>query len=59
MFPVTRRHAQSRLVLVTDLSASQQAVVGDVPLEVLFVMKFMQGAKLIIMEALQGELVWP
>lgn len=35
--PVTRRHTQSLLVLVTDFSELQQAAVGDVPLALLLV----------------------
>ena len=56
--PVTMRHRQSILELVRDFRALQQAEVGEVPLVLLFVTKFMQGVKLAIIEALQGVLTW-
>lgn len=57
--PVTKRQKQSMPELVTDLSESQQSEVGDVPLEVLFVRKFMHGVKLESIEALHGVLICP
>lgn len=57
--PVTMRHKQSLLVLVRAFSELQQSAVGEVPLELLLVRKLMQGDKLEIAEALQGEPTWP
>lgn len=57
--PVTMRHMQSMLVLVRDLSALQQSAVGEVPLPLLLVTKFMQGVKLEIIEAEHEVLICP
>lgn len=57
--PVTMRHKQSMLELVRVFKALQQAEVGEVPLELLLVTKFMQGVKLAIVDGLQGVLIWP
>lgn len=57
--PVTMRHMQSMPELVRVFNALQQSEVGEVPLVVLLVTKFMQGVKLAIMEGLQGVLIWP
>lgn len=56
---VTMRHKQSMPPLVRDLRALQHSVVGDVPLELLFVRKPMQGVKRVLsVEALHGVLIW-
>lgn len=57
--PVTMRHMQSMLVLVRDLSALQQSAVGEVPLPLPLVTKFMQGVKLEIIEAEHEVLICP
>lgn len=57
--PVTIKQKQSLLVLVRAFSELQQSAVGEVPLELLLVRKLMQGLKLEIAEALQGEPTWP
>ena len=56
-FPFTMRHIQSIPPFVRDLSELQQSAVGDVPLLLLFVRKFMQGDIEFIMEALHGVLI--
>lgn len=56
--PVVMRHRQSIPVPVKVLRALQQSEVGEVPLALLFVTKFMQGLKLEIIVALQGVLIW-
>lgn len=53
--PVTRRQKQSLLVLVMDFSELQQSLVGNVALALLLVRKLMQGEKLAIVLAVQGE----
>ncbi|KAL7000076.1 hypothetical protein U1Q18_001226 [Sarracenia purpurea var. burkii] len=55
-FPVTIRQTQSMLLLMRDVIESQQPAVGEAPLLLLPVMKFMQGVKVLIMEAVQGKL---
>lgn len=47
------------LVLVRDLSALQQSAVGEVPLPLPLVTKFMQGVKLEIIEAEHEVLICP
>lgn len=56
-FPVTTRHKQSVPLPVRVLSELQQSEVGEVPLALLLVRKFMQGVRLVIIEALQGVLI--
>lgn len=57
--PVKSRHKQSMPEPVADLSELQQSADGDVPLELLFVRKFMHGVKLESIEALHGVLICP
>jgi len=53
--PVTMRHTQSMPVLVRDLMELQHSEVGEVPLALLFVRKFIQGLNtLFIIDALHG-----
>ena len=59
MFPVRMRHKQSMPPLVRDFRELQQSAVGEVPLALLFVTKFMHGLKLEIIEALHGLLICP
>lgn len=54
---VRRRHAQSTLLPNRDLSEPQHWVVGEVPLPVLPVMKFMHGVKLVIIDAVHGVVI--
>lgn len=55
-FPVTMRQAQSMLPLMREFTESQQPALGEAPLAVLPVMKFMHGVKLVTIEAVQGVL---
>ena len=57
--PVAMRQKQSMPLLVRLLSAVQQSAVGEVPLELLFVRKFIQGVKLESIEPVHGVLIWP
>lgn len=41
-----------------DFTESQQPALGEAPLAVLPVMKFMHGVKLVTIEAVQGVLSW-
>lgn len=59
-FPVKIRQPQSTLSATIDFTESQQSWVGeDCPFAVLPVMKFKHGVKLVIIEAVQGVLIWP
>lgn len=56
---VTMRHKQSMPPLVRDLRALQHSVVGEVPLALLLVRKFIQGVKRVLStETLHGVLIW-
>jgi len=56
--PVTMRHKQSMPPLVRDLRAVQHSVVGEVPLALLFVRKFIQGVKKVpTIDALHGVVI--
>jgi len=56
--PVTMRHKHSMPPLVRDLRAPQHAVVGEVPLPLLFVRKPIQGVKKVATtDALHGVLI--
>ena len=56
--PVIMRHKQSMPPLVSDLMELQHSAVGEVPLALLFVRKFIQGLnKLFIIDVLQGVLL--
>lgn len=48
---------QSLLVLIRDRSESQHPAVGEAPPPELPVMKFMQGVKLVIIDAVHGVLI--
>jgi len=56
---VINRQAQSIPVLMRDLNELQQLPVGDEPLLVLPVIKFMHGVKLLIIEVVHGVLICP
>jgi hypothetical protein len=57
--PVTTRHKQSLLPLVSVLMELQQSAVGEVPLLLLFVRKPMQGLmELLIIDMLHGVVIW-
>lgn len=56
--PVTIWHIHSVPLLEMVWRALQQAGVGGAPAALLLVTKAMQGAKLVIMEGEQGELIW-
>ena len=56
---VINRQAQSMPVLMRDLNELQQLAVGDEPLLLLPVIKFMHGVKVLIMEAVHGVLICP
>jgi len=56
--PVTMRHKHCMPPFVRDLRALQHSVVGEVPLPLLFVRKFIQGVKkLPTIDALHGVLI--
>lgn len=56
---VSKRQAQSTLVLVSDCKALQQSGVGDEPLLLLPVMKLKHGVKLLIIDVVHGVLICP
>lgn len=56
--PVAIWHIHSVPLLEMVWRALQQAGVGGAPAALLLVTKAMQGAKLVIMEGEQGELIW-
>lgn len=56
---VTMRHKQSMPLLVRFLREPQQSAVGDVPLPLLFVRKFMQGVNVESIVGVHGLLIWP
>lgn len=58
MAPI-RRQRQSVLPLISDLNELQHAAVGDDPLPVLPVIKFMHGVKLETIEAVHGVFICP
>ena len=57
--PVTMRHKQSIPPVVRVLRALQQSAVGEVPLAVLLVSKFIQGVKVLSIDGLHGVLICP
>ena len=57
--PVTMRHTQSMLPLLRVLRELQQSADGEVPLALLLVRKFIQGAKVLSIDGLHGVLTWP
>lgn len=57
--PVTIRQRQSVPLLVKDLRTLQHSADGEVPLRLLFVMKFIQGVKEVSIEVVQGIVNWP
>lgn len=61
MPPVTIRHIQFVALIIIVLTALQQSSVGEVdPLLLLFVKKFTQGVKLVIIGPVHGVLIiWP
>lgn len=57
--PVIIRHKQSLPLLIRDLSASQQSEVGEPPPPPPAVAKLMQGVKLLSMDDVHNEVIWP
>ena len=56
--PVTIRHMQSVLLVMSEPRASQQPEVGEPPPFVLPVMKFRHGVKLLMRELLHAVVIW-
>lgn len=57
--PVATRQRQPVPLAMNALITLQQSAVGEFPLVLLLVMKFRQGVKLVSIEVVQGELIWP
>lgn len=55
--PVTMRHKQSMPLDVSVLSELQQSAVGEVPLALLLVSKFIQGVKMLSADGVHGVLI--